>query len=71
MPWCIKTRPAPVDDRMDVEAALKKAVAIPKKRGRKPGRPPAAPKAAGITIVTPTGYRIENISPKDLLRVLM
>jgi DNA-binding XRE family transcriptional regulator len=48
-----------------VRAALKKAVAVPKKRGRKPG----IAKTGGLTLVTPTGFRIEGISTKELIRV--
>jgi DNA-binding XRE family transcriptional regulator len=50
-----------------VRAALKKAVAAPKKRGRKPG---TALKGGGLTLVTPAGFRIEGISTKELIRVL-
>ena len=50
-----------------IRAALKKAVAVPKKRGRKPG---TTAKTGGLTLVTPAGFRIEGISTKELIRVL-
>jgi len=45
----------------------KKTVSIPKNRGRKPG---TAVKAGNIVLVTPDGFRVEGISPSDLVRVL-
>lgn len=47
------------------KAALKKALKVPKKKGR----PPKA-KKGGLTLVTPTGFRIEGISTSELIRVL-
>jgi len=47
------------------EAALKKALKVPKKRGR----PPKA-KKGGLTLVTPSGFRIEGITSAELIKVL-
>lgn len=47
-------------------AALKKALKVPKKRGR----PAKAKKTGGLTLVTPSGFRIEGITSADLIKVL-
>jgi hypothetical protein len=47
------------------KSALKKALKVPKK---KRGRP--AKKPEGLTLVTPSGFRIEGISSSELVRVL-
>ena len=46
------------------KSALKKALRTPKK-----GRPSKA-KQEGLTLVTPTGFRIEGITTKELIKVL-
>ena len=49
------------------KATLKKALKVPKKKGRPTT---VAKKAEGHTLVTPSGFRIEGIATKDLIRVL-
>ncbi len=46
------------------KSALKKAL-----KATKRGRPPKA-KIEGLTLVTPTGFRIEGITTKELIKVL-
>ena len=46
------------------KSALKKAL-----KAHKKGRPPKA-KKGGLTLVTPTGFRIEGITTKELIKVL-
>lgn len=46
-------------------AALKKALKVPKKKGR----PPKAKKGS-LTLVTPSGFRIEGITSAELIKVL-
>jgi hypothetical protein len=48
------------------KAMLKKALKVLGKRGR----PPKAKKAEGLTLVTPSGFRIEGITSAELIKVL-
>ena len=47
------------------KAALKKALKVPKKKGR-----PTKAKKGGLTLVTPSGFRIEGITSAELIKVL-
>ena len=47
------------------KAALKKALKVPKKKGR-----PPKVKKGGLTLVTPSGFRIEGITSAELIKVL-
>jgi hypothetical protein len=50
---------------MSKKTALKKALKVPKKRGR-----PPKTKQTGLTLVTPSGFRIEGITSAELIKVL-
>jgi hypothetical protein len=50
--------------RMSKKAALKKALKVPK------GKKKAVKRAGGLTLVTPSGFRIEGITPAELIKVL-
>jgi hypothetical protein len=47
------------------KAALKKALKVPKARRKKAAKP-----AGGLTLVTPSGFRIEGITSTELIKVL-
>ena len=50
---------------MPKKAALKKALKVPKRRGK-----PLKAKKGTLTLVTPSGFRIEGITSAELIKVL-
>ena len=52
------------------KTALKKALKVPRGRPLSKKRSRASKPAGGLTLVTPSGFRIEGITTKELIKVL-
>lgn len=61
-------KPSKPKGKKNTTAILNKAVARP--RGRKATNQASQKSNGGMALVTPNGYRIEGITPKELIQVL-